>query len=204
MKQNWMFVVSIRGIYKTGVVEQLNDFAQARVRLPDEDNMLTWWLQIEQPKTFGDQFVWLPDIGQEVSVIMDERFEAGMVIGGFYSQNNPPPVTGSGIFHVTFKDGAIIEYNRDTHALKVLLPDGGTGEITCPAGLTINADQTIINGKLQVNGEQTNAETIVADGNIESKSQIKDSKSTVDKLRSDYNAHTGHGTAPAKPPKSPN
>ncbi len=196
--------MSLRGIYKTGIVQEVNDsLVVARVLLPDEDNMVTWWLQIMQPKTFGDQYLWLPDVGQEVAVMMDEQFEAGIVIGSFYSEKNPPPKSGAGIFHVTFKDGAVIEYDRSAHLLKAILPEGGKGELTCPAGLTITADKTTINGDLAVNGVQTNSETITAQGNIESKNDILDKTSSLDKLRSDYNDHPGHGSTPTKPPSSP-
>lgn len=118
--------------YRTGIVAQIESVPPYRVRVqfPDQANVLSWWLPVQVPKTQNDKFFWQPDIGEQVSVVMDEWDENGIVTGSVPSQVDSAP---SGLtpsdFYIQFADGTILQYNRATSALKVSICPAGTAMI---------------------------------------------------------------------------
>jgi len=114
-------------MFRVALVKQ-QDLQGARLRVvfPDRDQMLSYWLPILFPKTQDDKSYWIPDIGEQVVCLMDEHDEAGAVLGAIYSSTDIPPVQSADKYHVSFKDGASVEYDRAAHALAVSLPDGAT------------------------------------------------------------------------------
>jgi len=81
------------------------------------DQMLSYWLPVVVPKAQNDKAYWLPDIGEQVVCLMDERDEAGVVLGAIYSQVDATPVQSADKCHLGFKDGTAIEYDRAAHVL---------------------------------------------------------------------------------------
>lgn len=116
-----------RSPFRAAIVRQ-QDPASGRVRVafPDRDNLLSYWLPIVVPKSQNDKAYWIPDIGEQVVCLMDEHDEDGCVLGAIYSVVDTPPVSSADKWHVTFKDGAEIEYDRAQHALSITLPAGAT------------------------------------------------------------------------------
>ncbi|HUO06583.1 MAG TPA: phage baseplate assembly protein V [Candidatus Binataceae bacterium] len=118
--------------FRVGLVKQL-DPANAKVRVvfPDYDQLLSFWLPVVVMKSQNDKAYWLPDLGEQVICLMDRRDEAGCVLGAIYSSVDVPPVTSPDKWHVTFKDGASVEYDRASHVLDLKFSDGA--EITYDA-----------------------------------------------------------------------
>jgi phage baseplate assembly protein gpV len=57
---------------------------------------------------------------------MDERFRNGLILGASYSSvDQPPPGMTLDKRHTTFKDGAVVEYDRALHVFKHIAQDGG-------------------------------------------------------------------------------
>jgi len=113
-------------VYRRAIVEAVDAAtARVRVRFPDADAMVSWWLEVLQQRTLGDRSYWMPDVGEAVAVLMDERDEAGVVLGAIYSAADPPPVTSADKSHTVHKDGAVFEYDRATHTWTVAVPAGG-------------------------------------------------------------------------------
>ena len=61
------------------------DKVQARVRLPECDNLRTHWLNELQRNTQNNKDYWLPDIGEQVEVLLDANGEDGVILGSVYS-----------------------------------------------------------------------------------------------------------------------
>ncbi len=127
-------------MFRVGLVKQ-QDLQGARVRVafPDRDQMLSYWLPILFPKTQNDKGYWVPDIGEQVVCLMDEHDEAGAVLGAIYSSADTPPVQSADKYHMSFKDGASIEYDRAAHALAVSLPNGAAMSVSA-SGASIAID----------------------------------------------------------------
>jgi phage baseplate assembly protein gpV len=119
--------------FRVGIVQQ-QDAAHAKVRVvfPDYDAVVSWWLPVIFAKTQNDKAYWIPDVGEQVVCLMDLRDEAGAVLGAIYSNADLPPVNSADKFHLAFKDGASVDYDRAAHVLDLKFQD--TTEIRYDAG----------------------------------------------------------------------
>jgi len=129
-------------MFRVGLVKQ-QDLQSARVRVtfPDRDQMMSYWLPILFPKTQDDKSYWIPDIGEQVVCLMDEHDEAGAVMGAIYSRSDAAPVNSADKYHLSFKDGASVEYDRAAHALAVSLPEAATLNLSV-SGASIAIDSS--------------------------------------------------------------
>ena len=162
-------------MFRVGLVKQ-QDIQTARVRVafPDHDQMLSYWLPVLFSKTHNDKAYWIPDVGEQVVCMMDEHDEAGAVLGAIYSSVDTPPVASSDKYHLLFKDGAIMEYDRAAHALSVALPSGATLNLSA-SGATLSIDA---NGNVAVHAA-SGISLVTSTHNI-----------SVDTIVDTYNAHT--------------
>jgi hypothetical protein len=74
------------------VSEQEAATARVRVVFEAEDQLVSWWLPVLQPKTLADQVYWMPDLDEHVVCLLDEHAEFGVVLGAIYSEADAPPV----------------------------------------------------------------------------------------------------------------
>jgi phage baseplate assembly protein V len=126
---------------KIGQVTE-RDPAKALVRVVFRDlgELVSWWMPILQAKTLVDQVYWMPDEGEHVVCLLDEHAEFGVVIGAIYSDATAPPVSSLEKFHVKFKDGTEIEYDRGIHKLRVSLEAAAADvEISTTRAVTITS-----------------------------------------------------------------
>ena len=123
---------------RLGIVkEQDLSLGRLRVIFTEFDQMLSYWLPLVVPKTQNDKTYWMPDVGEQVVCLMDGHDEDGVVLGAIYSQPDSTPVQSADKFHLEFKDGAIIEYDRAAHVLELgfsdtssIKYDGGSHALT--------------------------------------------------------------------------
>ncbi|WP_145530687.1 phage baseplate assembly protein V [Yersinia alsatica] len=137
------------------------DKVQARVRLPECDNLRTNWLNVLQRNTQNNKDYWLPDVGEQVEVLLDANGEDGVILGAVYSDVDKPPFSDKNVRGTKFSDGAEFSYNRASHTLTIR---GGIEHmvIECSADVmvktqkaTIDAPETEITGNLLVGGKLT-------------------------------------------------
>ncbi|MFP8706145.1 phage baseplate assembly protein V [Enterobacter asburiae] len=137
------------------------DKVQARVRLPECDNLRTNWLNVLQRNTQNNKDYWLPDVGEQVEVLLDANGEDGVILGAVYSDVDKPPFSDKNVRGTKFSDGAEFSYNRASHTLTIR---GGIEHmvIECSADVmvktqkaTIDAPQTEVTGDLLVGGKLT-------------------------------------------------
>jgi phage baseplate assembly protein V len=123
---------------RLGIVkEQDLSLGRVRVTFTEFDQMLSYWLPLVVPKTQNDKAYWMPDVGEQVVCLMDGHDEDGVVLGAIYSQPDSTPVQSADKFHLGFKDGTIVEYDRAAHVLEVgfndtssIKYDGGAHALT--------------------------------------------------------------------------
>jgi phage baseplate assembly protein V len=146
-------------VFRVGIVKT-QDVQNCRVRVtfPDRNQLQSWWLPIVTPKTQNDKAYWMPDVGEQVVCFMDEHDEDGCVLGAIYSQpDQPPPSMTADKWHVTFKDGTTIEYDRSNQTLAVSVVSHGTVNITVNGGnINLNAPQGDITFKTSEHNDSVN------------------------------------------------
>lgn len=168
-----------------GIVTAVDEAAaRVRVRLPAQDDLVSPWLAVLQHGAGKDAARWLPDPDDLVVVILDERGDSGCVLGGIYTDQAKPPITPRGKRYIRFSDGAEITYDRDTHTLDVLLPQGATATLAAPGGITLRGDVQV-EGKLQATGD------VAAGGNV------SDAAGSLAEHRLKFDTHIHPSPAPS-------
>ena len=101
----------------------------ARARLPEYDNLETAFLPVLQRRTHRDKALDLPDVGEQVALLLDLRGEDGVILGAVWSEADPVPQTeGPDVDVRRYADGTVLRYDRAAHRL--------TGEIRGDAAVT--------------------------------------------------------------------
>jgi phage baseplate assembly protein V len=101
------------------------DYAKARLRVTMGDNTSAWlpWLTSRA----GEDRTWhAPEVGEQVIVMAPGgELSAGYVMpGGIYKNDYPANADKPEISRTTYKDGAILEYDREAHTHLLQLPEG--------------------------------------------------------------------------------
>lgn len=111
----------------------------ARVCLPEYDNLETAFLPVLQRRTHRDKALDLPDVGEQVALLLDLRGEDGVILGAIWSDADPvPQPEGPDVDVRRYADGTVLRYDRAAHKL--------TGEIrgevavTCTGKADVTAD----------------------------------------------------------------
>lgn len=147
---------------QTGTVSAVDaDTVKARVRLPECDNMRTNWLNVLQRNTQNNKDYWLPDVGEQVEVLLDANGEDGTILGAVYSDVDKPPFSDKNLRGTRYADGAEFTYNRKTHTLTInggiehIIIECATDVLVKTQKATIDAPQTEFTGDVLVMGQLT-------------------------------------------------
>ena len=111
-----------------------------------------------------------PSAGEQCLVICPSGDPAvGVVLLGIYSDRYPANDDSLDRHRRTYRDGAVIEYDTATHALRAVLPAGGTAELIADGGIRIVGDIThqgdyLQTGSQTVSGTVTVAQDVIAAG----------------------------------------
>jgi len=141
-----------------GIVSALDHATcRVRVRLPERDNVQTYWLHVPQKNTVDVQRrAILPALGEQVMVLLEADGAGGTVQGGIYSDANPPPISDADTEYVRFKDGTLVTYHQASHALLIDGPATVTviaGSVTVKADtVTLDTPQTTCTGNVSIEG----------------------------------------------------
>ncbi|KJZ61719.1 phage baseplate assembly protein V [Pseudomonas fluorescens] len=138
-----------------------------RVRLDDRDGVQSYWLNIPQRNTQGTQRrPLMPELGEQVAVLLDADGVGGVYLGGIYSTAEPPPVVDEDTDYVRFSDGTVSTYDRKAGVMtldcvgallvkcgrNITVESGGPVVVKAPSA-TLDIPQVTLNGNLQVNGD---------------------------------------------------
>ena len=108
----------LRNMIRVGVVTHVNT-ADALCRV-QTGGMTTGWLNWLTRRAGRSRDWWAPSIGEQVLILsIGGELDTAFVLPGIYSDDNPAPSVSADAYHVSFPDGAIIEYEPATGALTV-------------------------------------------------------------------------------------
>jgi phage baseplate assembly protein V len=156
------------------VAEADYDAARVKIRMGD---IVTAWLPWTTGRAGGDRTWHAPEVGEQMLLVSPSGNPAQAVILGSIFQDAHPAPGNLATRHVTeYADGAVIEYDREAHHLKAILPGGATTELISDGGIEFT-------GNLKVNG------------NIEATGHVKDAVRTMAADRTIYNGHVHGGVA---------
>lgn len=107
------------------------DYSKARIRVALGRNKTAWlpWLT---SRAGGDRTWHAPEIGEQVLVVSPsgELAQGYVLPGGVYKTDFPANGNSETISRTTYKDGAVVEYDRTAHAYGVTIPNGGKATVS--------------------------------------------------------------------------
>lgn len=140
----------IHNLIRLGTIDQV-DHETARVRVRSGGNLTGWlrWLSFRAGTTRD----WdPPTVGEQVIIFSPGGdLSAGIVLTGLNSNAHAAPSTDPDVWLREFPDGAVVEYNHETHALKLTLPGESTMEVI--SKLTTIIGDVRVNGNLFADGD---------------------------------------------------
>lgn len=151
--------------FKTGIIsERESSSCRCRVEFAAE-GIVSDWLPIVVPGTQNNKYFTLPDIGEQVVCLMDNRLENGVILGAIYSEADTPSndVQGDDIAGVEFEDGTKVFFDRA--ASKLTVDTSGEVEIIAAGGVKIDGDVDIT-GDLDVSGNISAGGDVTAGGDV--------------------------------------
>lgn len=137
-----------------------------RVRLDDRDGVESYWLNVPQRNTQGTQRrPLMPELNEQVAVLLDADGVGGVYLGGVYSTAEPPPVVDEDTDYVRFSDGTVSTYDRAAGVMTLdcvgalllmctrnITVESGEPVVVKAPSATLDIPQVALNGNLQING----------------------------------------------------
>lgn len=114
-------------MYRRGIVQEVDGTkGLARVEFRDRDQVVSWWLNVNQASaSAGKSRVYsMPDVGAQVNCLVDEKGEEGTILGAFYSDEDRPPVEDANHVHAALEGGLVLDYDRGSGKLTISAPGG--------------------------------------------------------------------------------
>lgn len=137
----------LRNMIRTGIIVE-TDLNAGRCRVQSGGN-LTQWLQWLSHRAGHSRTWWAPSVGEQVLILaVGGELETAFVLPGIYSDDNPAPSASQDAWHVAFPDGAVIEYEPASSALKV--SGIKTADITASQSLTASVPEVLIKASTRV------------------------------------------------------
>lgn len=138
---------AVRNLIRIGVIVDV-DTSRARCRIQLGGNTSDW-LQWLTCRAGGARTWWAPSIGEQVLLLaLGGELDTAFVLPGIFSDDFPAPSASAEAYHVSFPDGAVIEYEPQTGALSVsgivtaAVSASTSVDVTAPT-VTVNASKKI-------------------------------------------------------------
>jgi len=125
---------AVRDLIRIGVVAEVNTtLGVCRVQTGE---LVTDWLHWLTPRAGSARTWWAPSVGEQILLLsLGGELDTGFVLPGIYSDDFPAPSASPQAYHVSFPDGAVLEYEPESGALTV----SGIKTAAITAATSINA-----------------------------------------------------------------
>lgn len=132
---------------RTGVVVDI-DLEAGRCRVQTGD-MTTDWLQWLTQRAGRSRTWWAPSVDEQVLILsVGGELDTAFVLPGIFSDDRPAPSVSADALHVSFPDGAVIEYEPETSALKA--SGMKTADITASDSLTATVPVVLVKADTRI------------------------------------------------------
>lgn len=126
----------IENIVRPGAIAEVQH-SPLRVRVAS-GGLTTTWLRVFAQRAGEDRTWDPPSVGEECVVFCPSGIpEQGFVLVGLNGDDFPAPDESPDRHRRAYRDGAVIEYDTASHALRAELPEGGTFQLIATGGSCI-------------------------------------------------------------------
>ena len=133
----------LENLIRLGTIAEV-DPAAKRCRV-NTGGLLTDWRPWIAERAGEDRSWDAPSVGEQCLLFSPSGEPAlGVALVGLYSDQYPANDNSLNRHRRTYRDGAVIEYDTEAHALRATLPAGATAALTATGGVTITGDVAII------------------------------------------------------------
>ncbi|BEL69152.1 MULTISPECIES: phage baseplate assembly protein V [Serratia] len=155
----------VRNLIRIGTVSEL-DLERGRCRIATGGN-LTDWLNWLTGRAGDARSWWAPSIGEQVLVLsLGGELETAFVLPGVFSDAHPAPSASAQAAHIAFPDGAVLEYEPATGALKAVGIKSATIEAAERITLTAPNITCIASGKITLDAPEVECTQQLTTGTI--------------------------------------
>ncbi|MCK7365659.1 phage baseplate assembly protein V [Enterobacter roggenkampii] len=108
----------VRNLIRTGIISEV-DVEKGLCRVLT-GGMETTWLNWLTCRAGRSRVWWAPSVGEQVLLLaVGGELDTAFVLPGIFSDDHPAPSASPDALHVSFSDGAVIEYEPENGALTV-------------------------------------------------------------------------------------
>ncbi|WP_236300014.1 phage baseplate assembly protein V [Enterobacter bugandensis] len=137
----------LRNLIRIGVVVETNS-AEGLCRV-QTGGMKTTWLNWLTSRAGRSRVWWAPSVGEQVLILaIGGELDTAFVLPGIFSYDHPAPSASPDAFHVTFPDGAVIEYEPDNGALSV--SGIKTADVTASDSITATVPVVLVKAETRI------------------------------------------------------
>lgn len=138
---------SVRDIIRIGIVAEVDTkIGLCRIQTGE---ILTDWLHWLTSRAGSSRTWWAPSLGEQVLLLsLGGELDTGFVLPGIYSDHFPAPSASPQAYHVSFSDGAVLEYEPETGALTV--SGVQTADISAATSISATAPNVIVTASSKI------------------------------------------------------
>jgi len=138
---------AIRNLIRTGIVTDV-DLIDGLCRV-QTGGMQTTWLNWLTCRAGRSRVWWAPSLGEQVLLLaIGGELDTAFVLPGIFSDDHPAPSASPDAFHVTFPDGAVIEYEPESGALTV--SGIKTADVTASDSITATVPVVLVKAETRI------------------------------------------------------
>lgn len=207
----------LKSIIRVGEIHSVNHAnATARVHFPDDDDLVSYDMQILHRNTLKNKDYNMPDIGEDVLCLcLPSGLASGFILGSVYAGDITPPENDGDKRTVIFDDGSRFSYDRKTHQFdaqieqttimanrqSVTVNTPVSVEVTAANNVTVNTNTATVNATAAY---VLNAPAITLNGNVEVTGTLTAATDVIaDRISLVNHQHNGNQGAPTSPPIKP-
>lgn len=152
----------LSNLIRLGTIAEVDHVAAlARVQI---GQLLTEWRPWSTQRAGNARTWWAPSIGEQVMFFSPGGdMASGIIMSSVYSTAHPAPSENPAFDTAIYPDGAVIQYDHESHALTAILPDDSSAKVKADE-IIADAPQTTCTGDLHVNGTITADVDVIANG----------------------------------------
>lgn len=138
---------AIRNVIRTGIVTDVDlDEGLCRVQT---GGIETTWLNWLTSRAGRSRVWWAPSVGEQVLLLaIGGELDTAFVLPGIFSDDHPAPSASPDAFHVSFPDGAVIEYEPQNSALTV--SGIKTADVTASDSITATVPLVLVKASTRI------------------------------------------------------
>lgn len=111
--------------------------------------MTTDWLNWLTRRAGRSRDWWAPSIGEQVLILsIGGELDTAFVLPSIYSDDNPAPSASADALHISFPDGAVIEYETENGALTV--SGIKTADVTAYESITATVRLVLVKADIRI------------------------------------------------------